>query len=193
MPSSVVVAPQYSWAVLQTPCIWFCGLSGAGKSTIASSLHQRLTQSGHASFVLDGDNLRSGLCADLGFSPAHRRENLRRTCEVAKILSATGQIPIVACISPFESDRQAARHFFPEKCFVLVFVDTPLEECERRDPKGLYVRARQGTLKEFTGLTSPFEVPVWAEVHVRDQSPEEAAYAVLQTEILRRWMAASCR
>ncbi len=178
---------------MQAPCIWFCGFSGAGKTTIACLLRQHLAQRGHAAFVLDGDNLRAGLCADLGFSQAHRRENLRRTREVAKILSATGQIPIVACISPFEADRQAARNLFPEKRFVLVFVDAPLDECARRDPKGLYAGARRGELQDFTGLSSPFEAPARAEVHVRGQTPEEAAHTILRTEALRNRMAAPCR
>lgn len=175
------------------PCIWFCGFSGAGKTTVASLLFQQLSANACPAFVLDGDVLRSGLCNDLGFSQADRRENLRRTRELAKILSCAGIIPIVACISPFDEDRQLARSLFPQGGFALVFVDTPLKECMRRDPKGMYSKASKGQLKEFTGIDSPFEAPVQAEVHVRNQSPAEAVHAILQISALQGWIANSCQ
>ena len=170
------------------PCIWFCGLSGAGKTTIANLLLQQLTGKACPAYVLDGDELRSGLCKDLGFSQIDRKENLRRTRELAKILSCAGVIPIVACISPFEADRQQAKNLFPSEGFALIFVDTPLEECILRDPKGLYEKSRKGVLKDLTGIDSPFEVPALADVCVRDTSPEEAAHGIMQISVLQNWI-----
>lgn len=147
----------------QAPCVWLTGLSGAGKSTLAFSLWQELKNREQTAYILDGDAIRKGLCKDLGFSLADREENLRRICEVAKILSTAHVIPIVACISPLEKDRTMARKTFASGKFLLVYVNTPLEECERRDVKGLYAKARKGEIVDFTGIGSPYEIPILVE------------------------------
>ena len=163
-------------------CIWFTGLSGSGKSTIANLLEKRLHAEGRHTYLLDGDNVRHGLNRDLGFTEADRVENIRRVAEVAKLMVDAGLMVLVSFISPFRSERRMARELFAEGEFVEVFVDTPLEECERRDVKGLYAKARQGALKNFTGIDSPYEAPQAPEVHVRTThlSPAEAAEEVLQ-------------
>ncbi len=151
----------------QTPrCIWFTGLSGSGKSTIADELDKRLHAQGRHTYLLDGDNLRHGLNRDLGFTEADRVENIRRVGEVAKLMVDAGLIVLVSFISPFRAERQLARELFAPGEFVEVFVDTPLAECERRDTKGLYAKARRGELKNFTGIDSPYEPPLAAEVHL---------------------------
>ena len=127
------------------PVVWLTGLSGSGKSTLAQALHQHLAQRGQASFILDGDAVRTGLCRDLGFSAAERAENIRRMAEVAKLFAQAGVTPIVAAISPYTQDRRSARALLPAGRFVEVHLDTPLAVCEQRDPKGLYARARRGT------------------------------------------------
>jgi len=158
----------------QTPrCIWFTGLSGSGKSTIANLLEKRLHAEGRHTFILDGDNVRHGLNRDLGFSEADRVENIRRIAEVARLMVDAGLIVLVSFISPFRSERRLARELFAEGEFLEVFVDTSLEECERRDPKGLYAKARRGELKNFTGIDSLYEPPEAAEVHL--QSGTESA------------------
>lgn len=172
---------------MAAPCIWFCGLSGAGKTTIARLLHKQLGELCPAT-MLDGDELRSGLCSDLGFSDADRSENLRRIREVAKIFHLAGIVPIVSCISPFEADRMLARELFSNNKFLLIFVDTPLDVCISRDPKGLYKKAIKGQLARFTGIDSPFEAPLQAEIHVCNQSPEEAVQAIMQTPVLCDWI-----
>jgi bifunctional enzyme CysN/CysC len=139
--------------------LWFTGLSGAGKSTIANSLEQKLHTLGKRTFVLDGDNVRHGLNRDLGFTEADRVENIRRVAEVAKLFVEAGLITMVAFISPFRAEREMARELVGPDEFVEIFVDTPLEVCERRDPKGLYRKARRGELLNFTGLDSPYERP----------------------------------
>jgi bifunctional enzyme CysN/CysC len=139
--------------------LWFTGLSGAGKSTIANSLEQKLHALGKRTFVLDGDNVRHGLNRDLGFTEADRVENIRRVAEVAKLFVEAGLITMVAFISPFRAEREMARELVGPDEFVEIFVDTPLEVCERRDPKGLYRKARRGELLNFTGLDSPYERP----------------------------------
>lgn len=168
----------------QTPrCIWFTGLSGSGKSTIANQLEKRLLTEGRHTYLLDGDNVRHGLNRDLGFTEADRVENIRRVAEVAKLMTDAGLIVLVSFISPFRSERRMARELFGEGEFVEVFVDTPIEECERRDVKGLYAKARRGDLKNFTGIDSPYEPPESPEVHVRTTaaSPEEWAERILKT------------
>ena len=150
----------------QRPClIWLTGLSGAGKSTLADALERRLFAAGRHTYLLDGDNLRHGLNRDLGFGPEDRRENIRRVGEVGALMLDAGLIVIAAFISPFRADRDLVRALVPGR-FVEVHVCTPLDVCEGRDPKGLYVKARAGQLKNFTGIDSPFEVPLAAEVSV---------------------------
>ena len=148
-------------------CLWFTGLSGSGKSTIANLLEKRLHADGKHTYILDGDNIRHGLNRDLGFTEADRVENIRRVAEVAKLLVDAGLIVIVAFISPYRAERQFARNLFAPSEFIEVFVDTPLEECERRDVKGLYAKARRGELKNFTGIDSDYEPPQSAEIHLR--------------------------
>jgi bifunctional enzyme CysN/CysC len=151
----------------QTPrCVWFTGLSGSGKSTIANQLEQLLHAHGRHTYVLDGDNVRHGLNRDLGFSEADRAENIRRVAEVAKLMVDAGLIVIVAFISPFRAERGLARALFDEGEFLEVFVDAPLDECERRDPKGLYAKARRGDLVHFTGVDSDYEPPDAPDLHL---------------------------
>ncbi len=166
----------------QTPrCIWFTGLSGAGKSTLANLLEQRLHSEGRHTYLLDGDNVRLGLNRDLGFTEADRVENIRRVAEVAKLMVDAGLIVMVAFISPYRSERRMARGLFSAGEFIEVFVDTPIEVCERRDPKGLYAKARRGELKNFTGIDSGYEAPESAEVHLRPatDSPESCVELIL--------------
>ena len=167
----------------QTPrCIWFTGLSGSGKSTVANMLEKRLHADGRHTYMLDGDNVRHGLNRDLGFSEADRVENLRRVGEVAKLMVDAGLIVLVSFISPFRADRQTARELFEPGEFIEVHVDTPLAECERRDVKGLYAKARRGELKNFTGIDSPYEPPVSAElvIDTSKENPEACALQVLK-------------
>jgi bifunctional enzyme CysN/CysC len=167
----------------QTPrCVWFTGLSGSGKSTLSSLLEKRLHAEGRHTYVLDGDNVRHGLSRDLGFTEADRVENIRRVAEVAKLMVDAGLIVLVSFISPFTSERRMARSLFEEGEFVEVFVDSPLDECERRDAKGLYAKARRGELKNFTGIDSPYEPPQAPEVHLHTdrESPEACVDAVLR-------------
>jgi bifunctional enzyme CysN/CysC len=147
-------------------CLWFTGLSGAGKSTIANLLERRLNAFGYHTYLLDGDNLRHGLNRDLGFTAEARVENVRRVAEVAHLMVDAGLIVLVCVISPFRSEREFARSLFAQDEFLEVFVDTPLEECERRDPKGLYRKARAGEISNFTGIDSPYEVPENPELHL---------------------------
>lgn len=148
----------------QPRCIWFTGLSGSGKSTIANLLEKRLYDRGLHTYLLDGDNLRHGLNRDLGFTEADRVENIRRVAEVAKLMVDAGLIVLASFISPFQAERQMARRLFADTEFVEVFVDTPLSECERRDVKGLYAKARRGELKNFTGIDSAYERPEYPEL-----------------------------
>ena len=152
----------------QTPLvIWFTGLSASGKSTIAGALEQVLTAQGYHTYLLDGDNVRHGLCGDLGFSDADRQENIRRVGEVAKLMADAGLISLAAFISPFRADRQIVREILPEGRFVEVFVDAPITVCQERDPKGLYAKAARGEIKQFTGIDSPYESPEKPEVCIR--------------------------
>ena len=144
--------------------LWFTGLSAAGKSTLANALCQRLHLLGVKSYVLDGDNIRHGLNKNLGFSPEDRRENIRRIGEVAKLFVDAGLIAMTAFISPYREDRNNVREILKEGEFIEVFVRCPIEECERRDPKGIYKKARTGEVKEFTGISAPYEEPEHAEI-----------------------------
>jgi bifunctional enzyme CysN/CysC len=147
-------------------CLWFTGLSGSGKSTVASLVDKRLTDMGRHTYVLDGDNVRHGLNRDLGFTDADRVENIRRVAEVAKLFVDAGLIVMVSFISPFRAERRLARDLFTPGEFLEIFVDTPLEICEQRDPKGLYKKARAGQLKNFTGIDSAYERPDAADMHL---------------------------
>lgn len=143
----------------KTLCIWFTGLSGSGKSTLANLLDRRLHEAGRHTYLLDGDNVRQGLNRDLGFTEADRVENIRRIAEVARLMTDAGLIVLVSFISPFRDERRMARNLFVPGEFLEVFVDAPLAECEKRDPKGLYAKARRGELKNFTGIDSAYERP----------------------------------
>jgi adenylylsulfate kinase len=162
--------------------LWFTGLSGAGKSTLANAVEQKLHERGLKSYVLDGDNIRHGLNRGLGFGPADRKENIRRIAEVAKLFVDAGVIVLTAFISPFREDRELARGLVEPGEFVEIYVKCPLEECERRDPKGLYRKARSGEIAEFTGITSPYEEPLAPELVVESgtQSVEESVRIVLR-------------
>lgn len=146
--------------------IWLTGLSASGKSTIATELERSLFELGKHAYVLDGDNMRHGLCSDLGFSPEHRKENIRRVGEVAKLFADAGTICITAFISPYRSDRDFVRQILPAGRFVEVFVNAPIELCAQRDPKGLYRKARAGEIKEFTGISAPYEPPARPELEL---------------------------
>ena len=146
--------------------IWFTGLSASGKSTIASALEQILAKQGYHTYLLDGDNVRHGLCRDLGFSDQDRKENIRRVGEVANLLADAGLIVLAAFISPFRADREIVREILPDGQFVEVFVDAPLSVCRKRDPKGLYAKADRGEIKQFTGIDSPYEAPLNSELRL---------------------------
>lgn len=167
----------------QRPCVvWFTGLSGAGKSTIANFVEQRLHGMGRHTYMLDGDNVRHGLNSDLGFTEADRIENIRRVAEVAKLMVDAGLIVVAAFISPFCADRRMARSLVADGEFVEVHVDTPLHVAEQRDSKGLYKKARRGELKNFTGIDSPYEVPESPELRLTtvDMGAEQAADHVIE-------------
>ena len=162
----------------QRPCLlWFTGLSGSGKSTIANLVEQRLAALALHTYLLDGDIVRTGLSRDLGFSAADRVENIRRIGEVSRLMVDAGLIVITAFISPFRSDREIVRALMSDGEFIEVFVDTPLAECERRDPKGLYKRARAGEIRDFTGIDSPYEVPPAPTIRLQTLLASAAACA----------------
>jgi adenylylsulfate kinase len=161
--------------------VWLTGLSGSGKSTIANLMEKALWERGCRAFVLDGDNVRHGLNKDLGFSPKDRTENIRRIGEVAALFTDAGVINITAFISPYRADRDIARKAMPEGCFVEVYIKCELDECEKRDPKGLYKKARAGEIPEFTGISAPYEAPDNAELTVdtTGQTPEQSLAVIL--------------
>ncbi len=166
----------------QRPCIlWFTGLSGSGKSTIANAVEEMLFGLGKHTYLLDGDNIRHGLNSDLGFDEAARVENIRRIGEVAKLFVDSGLIVLTAFISPFRKDREQVRRMVEEGEFIEIFVDTPLEICEQRDPKGLYKKARAGEIGNFTGIDSPYEAPEKPEIDLKTEgmTPLEAAQIVV--------------
>ncbi|MFL6735805.1 MAG: sulfate adenylyltransferase subunit CysN [Sphingomonas sp.] len=173
----------------QKPAVlWFTGLSGAGKSTIANLVEKKLAARGRHTFLLDGDNIRHGLNRDLGFTEADRIENIRRVGEVARLMADAGLIVLTAFISPFRAERHMVRRMVPEGEFFEIFVDTPLAEAEKRDVKGLYAKARSGELKNFTGIDSPYEPPEHAEMHIdtTELSADEAANLIVEKLIARR-------
>ena len=172
-------------------CLWFTGLSGSGKSTLANALCSKLHALGRHTVLLDGDNIRHGLCGDLGFSDKDRMENIRRISEVAKLFVESGSLVLTAFISPFQGDRELARQRVGAGDFLEIFVDCPLAVCMERDPKGLYAKAQKGEIKNFTGIDSPYEVPKNPEVHLRNaQRPvaemvDEMLQALRDRRILR--------
>jgi adenylylsulfate kinase len=168
--------------------IWFTGLSGSGKSTIAFTLEHALVQLGRLAYVLDGDNIRHGLNKNLGFSAADREENIRRIGEVAKLFADCGVVTMTSFISPYRKDRDTVRalHVEGKLPFIEVHVNTPIETCEQRDPKGLYKKARAGQLKNFTGIDDPYEPPLHAEVTIDATSISPQDATVLLLEYLRK-------
>jgi len=160
--------------------IWFTGLSGSGKSTIANALEVKLYQLNYHTMLLDGDNIRFGLNRDLGFSDEDRVENIRRISEVAKLFIESGTIVITAFISPFQSEREYAKSILQDDEFVEVFVDTPIEICQLRDPKGLYKKALNGEIKNFTGIDSPYEVPQNPDIIIKTSSVDDAVDMIVE-------------
>lgn len=162
--------------------LWLTGLSGSGKSTIAKGLEEELHSNGFFSVVLDGDNVRTGINNNLGFSEEDRKENIRRIAEVAKLFLQNGVIVICCFVSPTEEIRNLARTIIDEKDFVEIFVNTPIEECEKRDVKGLYAKARKGEIKDFTGVNAPFEIPAKPnlEIQTQNKSVEQSVSEVLE-------------
>ena len=162
--------------------IWFTGLSGSGKSTLASAFEVYLFNQGYGTYILDGDNVRSGLNKDLDFSDSSRVENIRRIAEVSKLFVDAGIVVLTAFISPFRADRAQARELVGAENFIEVFVDTPLEVCEQRDVKGLYAKARAGKIPNFTGIDSPFETPGQPDVHIQTagQSVEQSLKELIE-------------
>jgi len=174
--------------------LWFTGLSGSGKSTLANAVNSALFEQGIASYVLDGDNIRHGLCSDLGFSDSDRQENIRRIGEVAKLFLDAGVVVLTAFVSPFRVDRERVRALVADGDFIEIFCDAGLEVCERRDPKGLYAKARAGEIKEFTGITSPYEQPEQPELRLdtSNQSLEDSVLDVLEALESRGLGPSSC-
>jgi adenylylsulfate kinase len=150
--------------------LWFTGLSGSGKSTIANAVEQQLFESGFKTYTLDGDNIRQGINKGLSFTAEDRAENLRRIAEVAKLFVDSGQICMAAFVSPTRADRKIVKDIIGEKDFIEIFVDTPLEVCEQRDVKGLYAKARKGEIKNFTGISAPYEAPENPQVQVKTEN-----------------------
>jgi bifunctional enzyme CysN/CysC len=181
-----VISRSERWGTLglRGATVWFTGLSGSGKSTIATEVERLLVAAGRPTYLLDGDNLRLGLNADLGFTTEDRDENIRRVGEVARLFADAGVVAIVPVISPYRAGRDRARavHAAAGLPFVEVFVDTPLDECERRDPKGLYAKARRGEIKNFTGIDDPYEAPLSPELVLR---PADGTAAQLAAQVVR--------
>lgn len=181
-----VTQPPPSPTQAPAPVLWFTGLSGAGKSTVATQVETALKQAGRRTCLLDGDAIRRSLCSDLGFSDADRSENVRRVAEVARLLSDAGVTVLVALISPRQQQREAARQRMAPGTFCEIFVDAPLAVTQQRDPKGLYARALRGELKEFTGIDSVYEPPTKPELRLDTTmlSPQQACDLVLQLPVL---------
>ena len=172
--------------------IWFTGLSASGKSTLAVAMEKALYERGYHTYILDGDNVRHGLNKNLGFSPEDRMENIRRIGETANLFRDCGIINLTAFISPYRKDRQTARALYNDDSFIEVFVDCPLKVCEQRDPKGVYKKARQGIIKEFTGIDAPYETPENPEVHLRTDkmSVEECVELIINYLIGHKYIPA---
>jgi adenylyl-sulfate kinase len=166
--------------------VWLTGLSGAGKSTLAMALERALFDRGWAAYTIDGDNVRRGLNADLGFSPKDRQENIRRVGEVAALFADAGLICITAFISPFDDDRARARATAGQRLFLEVYLKSELATCEARDPKGLYGRARRGEIKDFTGIDSPYEEPTAPDLVIDTQNDDETACVAQLVEFVER-------
>ena len=167
----------------QTPmCLWMTGLSGSGKSTLANALEQELNKMGKHTYILDGDNLRHGLNSDLGFTESDRNENVRRAAEAAQLMVDAGLIVIVGLISPFKQERDWARGLFKDNQFKEIYISTSLQECEQRDIKGLYKKARKGEVKDFTGIDSPYEPPENPDVIIdtQDKSVSDCVQFILK-------------
>ena len=172
---------------LQRPCVlWFTGLSGAGKSTVANLVEQRLFEHGRHTYLLDGDNVRHGLNKDLGFSDDDRVENIRRVSEVANLMADAGLITLVSFISPFRSERRMARELLGAEVFIEVYVDAPLSLCEARDPKGIYKLARAGKIRNFTGIDSDYEIPERADLVLDSAALDPAQLADRVMDYLKR-------
>ena len=173
---------------LQRPCVlWFTGLSGAGKSTVANLVEQQLFENGRHTYLLDGDNVRHGLNKDLGFSDADRVENIRRVSEVANLMADAGLITLVSFISPFRSERRLARELLGAEVFIEVYVDAPLALCEQRDPKGIYRKARAGEIKNFTGIDSAYEIPERADLVLDSAAQDPVELALQVIDYLKRY------
>tara|TARA_B100000902_G_C27145753_1_gene831007 strand:- start:32 stop:631 length:600 start_codon:yes stop_codon:yes gene_type:complete len=169
--NTTITKEDRSQLLKQKPFVlWFTGLSASGKSTIANLVEKEMFRRSYKTYLLDGDNVRHGLNKDLGFDEESRVENIRRVGEVSKLLLESGIIVLTAFISPFKSDRDLVRSLFKEGQFLEVFIDSSLEVCESRDPKGMYAKARNGDIKNFTGISSPYETPISPEIHVLNNS-----------------------
>ena len=175
----------------QKPAVlWFTGLSGSGKSTLANALELRLLKNQTHTYLLDGDNIRLGLCKDLGFNSHDRTENIRRVAEVCKLFNDAGTLVLSAFITPLNSDRELVRSIVSPESLIEIFVDTPLDVCEKRDPKGLYQKARSGELQDFTGISSPFERPIKPDIHIRSQAErtEDSVARIFKFLVDRRYI-----
>ncbi len=184
-----VISREQRMAIMQQKphVLWLTGLSGSGKSTLASALEKALIEKGFKVYLLDGDLVRKGLSKDLSFSAEDRSENIRRIGEVCRLFNDAGIIVITAFISPFRADREMARSLFPAEEFSEVFVNSPIETCERRDVKGLYEKAKKGIIPEFTGISSPYEVPINPEVVLQtDKETVAESLSILITHIIPR-------
>lgn len=161
--------------------LWFTGLSGSGKSTIANALEKKLLSKGYHTYILDGDNVRKGLNSDLTFSPEDRKENIRRIAETANLLLDAGIVVLSAFVSPYRDDRENVKKIVGDDNFVEVYINTPIEECERRDVKGLYAKARRGEINNFTGISAPYEAPITPliEINTTEQSIDESVANIL--------------
>lgn len=181
---------EQRWQALGGPggTLWFTGLPSSGKSTVAAAVEARLLAEGHAAYVLDGDNLRHGLNRDLGFDAGSRTENVRRAGEVARLLADAGAVVLVGLISPMASDRDLVRRMHADSGldFLEIHVDTPLRTCERRDPKGLYAKARRGDIPEFTGVSAPYEPPATPDLRVSGETPVPDCVDELLALLVRR-------